>query len=113
MGKIVLDRTHNFFPSFTATGLISFVLCSFPERFVQVVELEGLTIALDRFGQISILDRNYNLVCMMFARRQQMGFWMPDGTRAGSAALTGGPPTPGAMEKIGRALLRAQGGTVP
>jgi hypothetical protein len=108
--RVLFDRTHSFVPSFSATGHLPFIIGQHPERFVCAVELDGLLAVLDRFGQVSILDPNHNLVCMFLARRNQIGVWMPDGSRAGSALLTGGPPTPGALEKIGQALAQASRG---
>jgi hypothetical protein len=65
-----------------------------------------LIAACDEFGQVALLERRGELVCMFFAYRKEWAAWMPDGTRAGSARL-GGPPTPGAEKKIGQALLEA------
>jgi hypothetical protein len=110
--RVLLGGPRRSVSSFDAIGLLPFVIACY-KRFNYVVEADGLVAALDRFGQLSILDRNRNLVCMFLARRNQIGVWMPDGTRAGSAALTGGPPTPGALEKIGAALLRASQGGAP
>ncbi len=75
-------------------------------RFVAGAQGDVLA-AADRFGQVMIFDRQQNLVCMFFAFRDRLAAWMPDGTRYGPASLTGGPATPGALEKIGRALARA------
>jgi hypothetical protein len=67
-----------------------------------------LVLALtDRYGQVAIFDCDQCLVCMLFAIRGTLAGWMPDGTRFGPASLTGGPPTAGAMDKFGRALLDA------
>ena len=44
---------------------------------------------------------------MLFAFRQQLAAWLPDGTGFGSPALLGCSPTPGAAAKIGRALQAA------
>ena len=41
--------------------------------------------------------------------RQQVAAWMPDGTRLGPVSLTGGPETPRAADRIGRALRDASG----
>lgn len=62
---------------------------------------------LDRFGQVAIFDREQRLICMFVAFRDRLAGWMPDGTRLGPESLTGGPPTAGARERIGRALWQA------
>jgi hypothetical protein len=77
-----------------------------PERF-RPVAANGLTVVGDAFGQAAILDARQELVCMFFPYRNQLAAWMPDGTRWGPASLTGGPPTPQALEKIGHALRAA------
>ncbi len=81
-------------------------LRSDPNRFNSVNGKE-LIILLDRFGQIALLDRLWNLVCMFFVFRSQFATWMPDGTRYGPPALTGGPETPGAAERIAQRLQQA------
>jgi hypothetical protein len=75
-------------------------------RFVSVSQ-EPLNVLVDCFGQIAILDRGWNLLCMFFVFRSDVAAWMPDGTRYGPAWLTGGPETPGAAEKIARRLQQA------
>jgi hypothetical protein len=104
--RVLFDR-NQLVTSFPVTGHFSFIVERHPERFLEAVEWEGLIAVLDRFGQVTLLDRQCNLVCMVMAFRDQIGVWMPDGTRAGSVALIGGPPTPGALERIGRALQQA------
>jgi hypothetical protein len=68
-----------------------------------------LNVLVDCFGQIAMLDRGWNLLCMFFIFRSVVAAWMPDGTRYGPAWLTGGPQTPGAAEKIARRLQQAWG----
>jgi hypothetical protein len=77
-----------------------------PQRFVLGAQA-GVIAVLDRFGQVAIFDRKQALICMFFAFAGQVAAWMPDGTSLGPASLTGQPPTPGAAEKIGRALRAA------
>jgi hypothetical protein len=111
--RVLFDRKQ-LVTSFPVTGHLPFIVGQHPERFLEAVEWEGLIAVLDRFGQVILLDRLCNVVCMIMAFRDRIGLWMPDGTRAGSIAMIGGPPTPGGRERIGQALLRAaKGGTVP
>jgi hypothetical protein len=77
-----------------------------PRRFVSVHE-GPVIVLVDRYSQIALLDRLWNLVCMFFIFRSQVAAWMPDGTRYGPAALTGGPETPNAAERIARRLQQA------
>jgi hypothetical protein len=82
------------------------LLRSDPNRFN--IKWDGdLILLVDRFGQIALHDRLGNLVCMFFVFRSQFAAWMPDGTRYGPAALTGGPETPGAAERIAQRLQQA------
>ena len=66
---------------------------------------------VDEGAQVAIFDRGARLVCMFFAFRQHLAGWMPGGTRFGPESITGGLPTPGAMEKFGRALRDAAKGS--
>jgi hypothetical protein len=77
-----------------------------PKRFVAGAETTVIAVG-DRFGQVAIFDKAGKLVCMFFAFAAQVAVWMPDGTCYGPAPFTGSPPTPGALEKIGRALRQA------
>lgn len=77
-----------------------------PRRFVGVAH-GWLVAALDLYGQLALFEANGQLVCMFFSFRHQLAAWLPDGTRLGPAALLGGPPTPGAAEKIGQTLKAA------
>jgi hypothetical protein len=76
------------------------------QRFVKVAH-GWLVAAVDRFGQVTLFERDGRLVCMFFTLRQQFAAWTPGGTRFGPKALLGVPPTPGAAEKIGAALKEA------
>jgi hypothetical protein len=67
----------------------------------------SLIAAVDRFSQVALFTADGTLVCMVFAFRQQVAAWMPDGTCLGPATLLGRRATPGAAEKIGRALCQA------
>ncbi len=80
-------------------------LCYDPNRFRKHA-VRSLIAVCDEFGQVIVLDRTGELVCMFFAFRKEWAAWMPDGTRLGSARL-GGPATPDAETRIGRALLEA------
>jgi hypothetical protein len=66
-----------------------------------------LTAAVDRFGQVALFGHGGALVCMVFTFRQEIAAWMPDGTCLGPVELLGRPSTPGAAERIGRALSAA------
>ncbi len=77
-----------------------------PQRFKRVAR-HGLVAVLDCYGQVILADKSGALVCQVFAFRGMLGVWMPDGTRSGPASLTGGPPTPDALPRIGRALQEA------
>jgi hypothetical protein len=89
----------------TATGIPHFVQDD-PGRFMQWAQNQVIAVG-DRFGQVAVFDPAHKLVCMFFAFREQVAAWMPDGTCYGPAALTGGPPTAGALEKLGQALRQA------
>lgn len=79
------------------------------ERYVAAVKRD-LWFVLDRFGQVAVLDESEQVLAMFIAFRDRHAAWMPDGTRFGSLTLGLGAATPGAAEKIGQALLRAQEG---
>jgi hypothetical protein len=65
--------------------------------------------ALDRHGQ-ALLFSPAGLVAAFVVRREQAAAWSPDGVLWGEVALIGGPPTPDADRKIGRAILDAEAG---
>lgn len=65
---------------------------------------DRVSVAVDAYGQIAVFDRDGELVCMFFFFRGQAAAWMPDDTCHGPPSLINRPPTPGALEKIGRAL---------
>lgn len=67
------------------------------------------TALLDVLGQVAILDASGRLVAMFAADDSGIAAWTPGGDRLGPASLAGGPPTPGAAEAIGRALVAAEG----
>jgi hypothetical protein len=76
-------------------------------RFFQVRRL-GLVVAADSHGQLVVFDLSGKLICHFCIFRKELAAWMPDGTRYGPASITGGPSTPGALDKIGRALEAAK-----
>jgi hypothetical protein len=41
---------------------------------------------------------------MFLYRRDKLAVWTPDGVRYGPAEMTGGPETPGALERLGDVL---------
>jgi hypothetical protein len=77
------------------------------QRFRGVAQ-NNLVVAVDLFGQVFLFEHSGELVCAFFAFRRSFAAWMPDGTCLGPPALLGGPETPGAAEKIGRALREAE-----
>jgi hypothetical protein len=78
-----------------------------PHRFLVGTEA-GLIAVADRFGQVVVLDRGLEIVAMFFAFRNRLAGWLPDGTCFGPSTITGRPETPGALEKFGQALRRAE-----
>ncbi len=70
------------------------------------VVIQNRRLQIDPFGQLTVLDAaSKQVVCMMIGQGQGLAIWLPDGTRYGSPNLLGGPPTPGALDRIGRTLL--------
>jgi len=69
----------------------------------------GLTFCTDQLGQISVFGRSGALAAMFFVYRSTVAAWLPDGTRYGPAGVTGGPTSPGALQRIGHALKAAGG----
>ena len=63
----------------------------------------------DRLGQV-LLYGPAGLVAAFLVRRVLAAAWIPGGVFWGSPALIGGPPTPDADLKIGRAIAAAAGG---
>src|SRR5262249_24715110 len=78
------------------------------EGFVDAAE-GRLTVLIDPSGEVAVFNSGGNLICMFFVFRNQFAAWRPDGTRYGPASLTGGPPTPDALERLARALQEASG----
>lgn len=76
------------------------------KRFTAYAE-NGLTLVVDTFGQLILLDQKQNLVAMFFVFRDRLGGWLPDGSRFGPADLTGGPETKDARSRFGNALAVA------
>jgi MoxR-vWA-beta-propeller ternary system domain bpX1 len=81
--------------------------CGDPMRFVVAAEA-ALTVLVDRFGQIAVLEEAGTLICMFRFSREMVAAWMPDGTRYGPPLLSGGPAAPDALQKLGTALHRAE-----
>jgi hypothetical protein len=77
-----------------------------PLRFTRFA-VNTLVAVGDRYGQFALFEHSGKLLCMVFAFRRRVAVWMPDGTCFGSPDLLGGAPTPGAADKIGRALKEA------
>src|SRR5260370_39887557 len=72
---------------------------------------DGLTFALDHFGQLAVFGAGGMLVCMFLAFRDRLAAWLPDGSRCGSEALGLGPETPGARVTLAQ-VLQGAGGTL-
>jgi hypothetical protein len=66
-----------------------------------------LTLFVDKLGQLAVFDAAGALVCIFCFVREQVAAWMPDGTRFGPPALSGGPAAPDALDKLGSALRSA------
>jgi hypothetical protein len=80
-----------------------------PDRFRQAAQCR-LRAVSDCFGQVALLSSASELVCMFYTQEDKLAAWMPDGTCLGPSQLLGCSETPGAAEKIGRALLAASTG---
>lgn len=65
------------------------------------------TAVIDRLGQVLLFAGGEELVAAFLVRRELAAVWTPEGEFWGDAALIGGPPTPGAAQRIGRAITAA------
>ncbi|VTR95019.1 Uncharacterized protein OS=Singulisphaera acidiphila (strain ATCC BAA-1392 / DSM 18658 / VKM B-2454 / MOB10) GN=Sinac_2118 PE=4 SV=1 [Gemmata massiliana] len=86
----------------------------FPIR--ESVLVDGWIAVVDRLGQVLLFRREGTLVAAFVVRRERVAAWVPGGVFWGDARLIGGPATPDAAEKIGRAISEAggtSGDTVP
>lgn len=89
------------------------VMASDPTRFKSFpgYETAGATPmkpVLDQFGHVALLsEAGDRLLAVIGVRRNKSAIWLPDGTRWGDPELAG-PPTPGASERIARALKEAE-----
>jgi hypothetical protein len=81
-----------------------------PHRFAQYLESGGLRVLIDRYNQLAVLDRDGELVCMLYVSRDEAAAWLPDGTTWGSRRLIGGEPTPQGAERIAMVLEAAEKG---
>jgi hypothetical protein len=86
---------------------ISYDPLRFPHK--EAVEAGPWRAALDRHGQ-ALLFSPVGLVAAFVVRREQAAAWVPGGVFWGEPALIGGPPTPDADRKIGRAITAADAG---
>jgi hypothetical protein len=75
-------------------------------RFVGTYRFTHWEVDLDCFGQIAFV-RDGVPVCMFMYRRGKLAAWTPAGIRYGPTDLTGGPETPGALDKLGSILREA------
>jgi hypothetical protein len=69
-----------------------------------------LLAVVDVFGQVALFDRTGGPLCMFLALNGKVAGWLPDGTRLGPAALTGGPRSDRAEDAFGQALAAASRG---
>jgi hypothetical protein len=67
----------------------------------------GAVFATDHLGQVYVFGRDGKPAAMLFVYRSTVAAWLPDGTRYGPAGITGGPTSPGALQRIGNALKTA------
>jgi hypothetical protein len=74
-----------------------------PDRFRKAVPAGGEFVQ-DSWGQVIMLNKDGQPAAYLLIRRNRAAIVLPDGTRWGAPALLGGPETPGAAEKIGRAF---------
>jgi hypothetical protein len=74
-----------------------------------VVEAGPWRVVPDRLGQVLLFTEAGTLVAAFLVRRERWAVWAPGGVFWGDPVLIGGPPSPAADEKIGRALA-ADGG---
>jgi hypothetical protein len=79
-----------------------------PQRWL-VGARRRLWAASDKYGQVALFDTAGKLVCMLFAFRNDVAGWLPDGTRFGPASLTGHAASAEALPKFARALRAASG----
>lgn len=79
-----------------------------PARFAKFASAPcGLSFVSDIYGQLFVLTPEDACVAAFFVYRATVAAWLPDGTRYGPASLTGGPTSPDALGRIGRALQAA------
>jgi hypothetical protein len=78
-----------------------------PKRIIATARHAGLTLAVDRFSQVLILQPREELVCMFYFSLDQAAAWAPDGSKVGPPALLGGPETPHGAEKIAARIRSA------
>jgi hypothetical protein len=95
--KTGVKATHGGLPAFLQYDMKRFAAAA----------VGALVAAVDVYGQVALFERTGELVCMFFFFRGTAAAWMPDGTRFGPAVLVGGPSSPDALGRIGRALARA------
>jgi hypothetical protein len=72
-------------------------------RFVAVHQFTRWEVGADALGQIAFL-REGRVACLFLYRRGKLSAWSPEGVRYGPPEVTGGPSTPGALERLGELL---------
>lgn len=79
----------------------------FPPR--EIAWRHGWRAVPDRLGQVLLYRATGELVASFLVRREKAAAWLPGGVFWGDSVLVGGPPTPDAAAKIGRAIATAGG----
>ncbi len=75
-------------------------------RVSQILSMPRGWIVVDRFGQISMISENHELLATFIIFRDSWGAWLPDGTATGKGTLTAGVQSDSAMARIGQALWK-------
>jgi hypothetical protein len=79
-------------------------------RFKSLAVNGSLMARVSTMGEVALFQEARGLVAMFFFFRDQFAAYGADGTRLGPPSLTGGPPTPGAHDRLGAALRKASDG---
>jgi hypothetical protein len=75
-------------------------------RFVAIYKFVRYDVGVDVFGQVAFVRRG-ETACMFLYRRGKLSIWAPEGIRFGPPEITGGPETPGALERLGEVMRTA------
>jgi len=80
------------------------------DRYIDGSQDGRIWFVLDRYGQLTVLDKEERPIVMFVAFRDRFAVWMPDGTRFGSQMLSLGPASANAAQRIAQTLLCAAAG---